>query len=294
MTQSEVQCFLAVCRFGTATRAAESLYITQPSLSARLKTLERELGGPLFLRGKGRRAMTLTAAGRRFYSLAIRYEALTRQMLAVCERPRDVLRVSAINSVSTYFLPRVYDRFLQEYPDCHLEIQDLELGPAVEGIPSGTTDLAFTSGRVTDERLRQTRVFAESMVLIAGPGVFPDGAVTAEQLAGRREIYVEWSRSFAVWHRQTVGGDPPRITVSIMAQLERFMRAGDCWAVVPRSIADGLAGEGCPVEIRPTAFPLPEREISIVAAVGGTEGVAEEFLQCAKRSAADLDGVRPL
>ena len=63
--------FLAVCRYKTGSRAAEVIYITQPSLSTRLKTLENELGGPLFHRKKGCREMTLTTAGKAFYELAV-------------------------------------------------------------------------------------------------------------------------------------------------------------------------------------------------------------------------------
>ena len=61
MTYTEIECFLAICRYKTGSRAAEALYITQPSLSTRLKTLEKELGGQLFYRKKGSREMTLTA-----------------------------------------------------------------------------------------------------------------------------------------------------------------------------------------------------------------------------------------
>ncbi|MBP5544925.1 MAG: LysR family transcriptional regulator [Kiritimatiellae bacterium] len=53
--------FLAVARAGNLTRAAESLYISQPALSMRLAELERELGHPLFVRGP--RGMSLTERG---------------------------------------------------------------------------------------------------------------------------------------------------------------------------------------------------------------------------------------
>ena len=53
--------FVSVAREGNITRAAESLHISQPSLSKQLKELEQELGKPLFLRGK--RKITLTDDG---------------------------------------------------------------------------------------------------------------------------------------------------------------------------------------------------------------------------------------
>ena len=49
MTHAGIECFLAVCRYKTGSRAAHSLFITQSSLSTRLKTLEQELGGNFVL-----------------------------------------------------------------------------------------------------------------------------------------------------------------------------------------------------------------------------------------------------
>ena len=80
MTDTGIECFLAVCRYKTGRRAAEALYITQSSLTTRLKNLERELGGQLFYRKKGGREMTLTEAGKAFYALAQQYEKLMEQM----------------------------------------------------------------------------------------------------------------------------------------------------------------------------------------------------------------------
>ena len=71
MTHAGIECFLAICRHKTGSAAAQALYITQPSLSARLKLLEQELGSPLFYRHKGCREMTLTATGKAFYELAL-------------------------------------------------------------------------------------------------------------------------------------------------------------------------------------------------------------------------------
>ena len=66
MTDMEIETFLTVLRSGSMTAAAQALYITQPTLSARLQTLEDEVGTPLFVRGKGLRRLELTEAGTRF------------------------------------------------------------------------------------------------------------------------------------------------------------------------------------------------------------------------------------
>src|SRR5215472_11398460 len=61
MELHQLRYFVTVAREGTFTRAAERLYITQPSLSEQIRKLETELGSPLFQR-LGRR-LALTSAG---------------------------------------------------------------------------------------------------------------------------------------------------------------------------------------------------------------------------------------
>ena len=130
MTQTGIACFLAICRYKTITRAAEMLYITQSSLSMRLKNLETELGGTLFFRRKGSREMILTAAGKEFYALAVQYTALEEEMKRVCKKQPTTFRIAFFNSLGTYLLPEVFELLLQEHPQLHLELQDMDLDAA--------------------------------------------------------------------------------------------------------------------------------------------------------------------
>ena len=115
MTEAEIKAFLAICRCGNMTKAAENLYISQPSLSSRLKTLEREVGHALFYRHKGGRETVLTLKGEEFYRLAVEYENVLDRMQRMCAAEPMKLRVSSLHSVGTYILPPVYDAFMQKY-----------------------------------------------------------------------------------------------------------------------------------------------------------------------------------
>ena len=66
----QVEGFLEVARRGSVSRAAEALFVTQPTLTARLHSLERELGSPLFVRTP--HGMRLTDAGRAWVPYAER------------------------------------------------------------------------------------------------------------------------------------------------------------------------------------------------------------------------------
>lgn len=282
MTHAGIECFLAVCRYKTGSRAAESLFITQSSLSTRLKALEKELGGPLFYRKQGCREMTLTAAGREFYDLAVQYETLLEKMQNICHKPDQILRVSSFNSIGTYLLTAVYERFMQTNPQIRLEIQDMELEAAIHSIQEDKTDLAFTCGRVKDSYFVQKPVFSEPMVLITSMVSAYREPVELHQLSLTDEVYIEWSSAFARWHQQMFGPDRAQICISIMAHLQKFIEQKQHWAIVPVSVAEGLEQEGVARRLE-TVFTLPCREVSCVtAAEGQNQSAVQAFLECLK------------
>ena len=282
MTKLEIECFLAICQYKTASRAAEALYITQPSLSNRLKTLERKVGGALFYRHKGRREMSLTPAGKEFYTLALQYQDLILQMQQVCQNKGKKLRLSSLNSLDTYLLPQVYEHFIRSHPDIELELQNMDIAQACQTLLSGDTDLAFTTGDTIPKGLTRIPVYQEPMKLVCPAEYEFHHPVHNTELPLKKEIYVEWSRNYNIWHRQTFGELHPQLTIAIMAHLQHFMEQNRYWSIVPLSVANGLIKHHG-FKIVDTAFPLPYREISIVIAEDQDANPAiQAFYQCLK------------
>lgn len=112
MTDMEIETFLTVLRSGSMTAAAQALYITQPTLSARLQTLEDEVGTPLFVRGKGLRRLELTEAGTRFLPLAQRWQRLMAEMHGIAAaEARTHFRIGAAYTANQYVLRRYTSGF---------------------------------------------------------------------------------------------------------------------------------------------------------------------------------------
>jgi DNA-binding transcriptional LysR family regulator len=87
---AHIESFLEVVRSGSLTRAAEALFVTQPTLTERLQSLERALGKPLFFRTR-RYGMQLTAAGEAFLPHAERIaQAAKDAAAAVAQAGEDV------------------------------------------------------------------------------------------------------------------------------------------------------------------------------------------------------------
>ena len=258
MTNAEIEAFLAVCETKNISKAAERLFISQSSLSTKIKTLEREVGCVLLVRGKGQRALTLTAAGEKLHALAKQHQEIVRQMLSVGRTAPEKLRVSSLNSVGTYLMTPIYERFMQRSGGTVLEIQDLSTEQAYASLEQHLTDLAFTA---SCRQLRRTAsaVFSEQMLFVcAESSLYPDTVRLAE-LDPQREIYIDWFEEFVEWHQTAFGPDAlPQVKLEIMSQLRYFLRKAENWAIVPASVAHCLMEDGA-IVCRGTAFEVPQR-----------------------------------
>jgi len=173
MTLDQLRIFLAVAEYMHFTRAAEALYITQPSVSAAIQNLEDEYGVKLFHR-IGRR-IELTNAGKLLQieaSKIIDQVALTERGLRELNNlQQGELKLGASQTIGNYWLPHLISRFKQQYPgivvDCMLDNTEV----ISAGTASGLFDLAFVEGEVkpsTLVSLQQRTIGSDRLLLIVG------------------------------------------------------------------------------------------------------------------------------
>ena len=124
MEIAQLETFLQVAEHGSLSRAAEVLGLTQPTLSARVQALERDLGHQLFeRRGRGLR---LTEAGRALLPYAERTLLAMREgreAVSLSGHPsRGRLRIGTARVIGAYALPGILAGFRAEYPGIELTI----------------------------------------------------------------------------------------------------------------------------------------------------------------------------
>lgn len=140
----QVRYFLTIAETGTFSRAAERLYLSQPSLSTGIKKLEQELGVTLFERG-GRRTV-LTAAGRSFLEKATvimeQYQAALHELKGFDDQP--ILRIGVLSTMQVAVLADLVSTFQQHHPNVTIELHDGTLENLREGLEQGEVDVAIT------------------------------------------------------------------------------------------------------------------------------------------------------
>jgi DNA-binding transcriptional LysR family regulator len=171
MDFSHLKTFLEVSRNRSFSRAAEKLHITQPSISAQIRTLETEVGHRLFERGGGK--VTLTAAGRLFEPFAedclLRLSHINLAIGDLERLPRGSLTVSANESTALYVLPSFFARFKKQYPRVSLNIIRAERARTIEAVLSREVDFGVVSTPIKDSRLDVQVIHEEELVLVSPP-----------------------------------------------------------------------------------------------------------------------------
>src|SRR5690242_8481220 len=195
----QVEGFLEVARRGSVSRAAEALFITQPTLTARLKALERDLGTPLFLRTP--HGMRLTDAGRAWIPYAERaLRALVdgRDALAqVMTASAGHLMIAAAPAVSTYLLPDLLERFVSTHPRVEVSVRTGHSEDVVELVLRDEVQIGL--GRAIRHPELELRPFhTEDLVLVCAPDhPFTQlSSVTMAQVAAEKLIMFDRTSSY--------------------------------------------------------------------------------------------------
>ena len=167
MELSDLRIFLAVADTGGITRAAQEMHTVQSNVSARLATLERELGAPLFRRHP--RGVSLTNAGEQLLPYARRISELTeeaRRAIGDDAVPSGPLRVGSMETTAGLRLPAVLSSFTAECPQVDLSLVTGPTESLVDDVLAYRLDGALVSGPIRHPDLVETAMLVEELVLV--------------------------------------------------------------------------------------------------------------------------------
>lgn len=166
----QIECFLAVARLGNVSRASEEMFLTQPTLTARLKSLEEEVGDELFVRTS--RGMRLTEAGREFLPYA------ERCVVSISEGKRRLaelrggsggrLALGASPGVGTYALPGLLERFVAAYPGVSVSVRTGHSEDILAMVLGEDVQLGLTKA-MTHPEVESLPLYEDELVLVVDP-----------------------------------------------------------------------------------------------------------------------------
>ncbi|MGZ2506052.1 LysR family transcriptional regulator [Rhizobium leguminosarum] len=172
MNSVDLKFFQAVVRANSMGGAAEVLHTVQSNVTARIKSLEEEIGAPLFHRS--RRGVTLTATGIQLVPYAERVgELLDEAKRVVTDRgtPSGLLRIGSMETTAALRLPPILIRYAEEYPEVDVLMEAAPTEQLVSEVVARKLDGAFVSGPIAHPELQSLSIVEEELVVISSPRV---------------------------------------------------------------------------------------------------------------------------
>jgi DNA-binding transcriptional LysR family regulator len=152
-TLQQLRILKAVATEKNFTKAAELLYLSQPSLSKQIKTLEKNLDTLLISRENNK--ISLTENGKIFLQYSERIIALCeescRALIDLKTGERGNLTVGASQTIGIYLLPRVLALFAQNYPQINLKVQVNSTRVIAKNVINREIDIAVVGGEIPND-----------------------------------------------------------------------------------------------------------------------------------------------
>jgi len=183
ITQTQLRSFLAVFRTGSVTAAADELIVTQPSVSAAVSALSRELGVDLTERNG--RSIRPTPAGEAFVPYAADVLGLLEQGTRASREAAQVaakeLRIAAVTTAGEHIVPPLMQAFSASHPEIALSLDVGNRERVFERVRSHRSDVAV-GGRPPSEGVLGERFLENPIAIITAPD---------DPLAGKRALPIE-------------------------------------------------------------------------------------------------------
>lgn len=274
MELAQVEAFVEAVRRGSITRGAAALGVTQPTVSARLHSLERELGAQLLARG--RRGVTLTPAGRRFLPRATAaIEALRRGASdARGGDARGTLAVGLASDLALYLAPAALARFARRHPDTEVSVRSGHSRFVADLLRSEEIELGLVSQLVVLPDLAAHSLFEESVPIVVA---------RSHRLARRTSLRIDQLASEGLVVRDpgaylrtlvagffAAAGTAPRILMELdnTEACKRVVLAGIGAALLPEMAIRGELSRGELVALRVEGHSAPKRTIHLLQRQG--------------------------
>ncbi|WP_313346594.1 LysR family transcriptional regulator [Sedimentibacter sp.] len=239
MDYTNVETFLAIAETRSLSRAAELLFLSQSTVSYRLKALEQEIGSELIQREQGKGFITLTTKGEEFINIAERWKSLHKDTeVWKIQKALHELSIGGVDSLNTYIFYELYRKILKSDRHMIIRVSTHWTVTIYKMIENYEIDTGFVLWELPYKNITCKPLFSENMVLISSSGSDLPDIVNPTDLKPDKGIFMYHGPKFQLWHENIWQNHTTKFsTVDTVALLSLFMDIPDFWSIVPFSVA---------------------------------------------------------
>lgn len=282
MTLLQLTYLLALDKHRHFRVAAESCFVTQPTLSTQLQNLESELGVVLFDRHA--HPIEPTRIGRKVIAqarvVAAEVERIGQLVQEAAGEMEGELRVGILPTLAPYLLPLVIAPFARRYPGVALAFEELPAEQIVRHVRRDLLDAGLVASDVTGEHplgrgLTEVPLFDEPLVGYVAPGhrLYGHQTIAPNDLHRDDLWLMSEGHCFREQTLRLLSGEAPGVSEQNVVEfasgnletLQRLVDRGHGMTLLPL-LAVQVEGSHAPESVRPFADPVPSRGVRLIHA----------------------------
>lgn len=243
MNLSEIETFLMIVKTKNITKTAENLFLSQPTVSHRLKSLEDELGLQLISRKKGYKFIELTPQGEEFVPLAERWIGLWKEVQLLKERKeRLFLSIGCTDTLSNTIMAPFYQRILEENKGLDLRIKTHQSEEIYGLLEHHEIDLGFVYHHLHFKNTIAEPILSEKMYIVQPADTkLKKPLIFLSELDPQKELFFSWEAGFQIWHDQYVENTTrPHMQIDSFGLILNMLRTKGAWIIAPASVVKML------------------------------------------------------
>ena len=216
MNLKQLEAFVQVAEKKNFSRAAKAMFLTQPTVSAHISGLEKELNTRLLIRNT--KDVELSEEGERLYEYAKQITLLTEQIVQeFCSEPdveeQSTVTIAASTVPAQYLLPEILAKFRQKYPKEQFQILESDSTGVVEQVAARTVDIGLTGTELSKKHCEFLPFYEDDLIVIT-----PNTEQFRRRKQGKEDTVLEWLRSEPLIMREE-GSGTRKETMKILQQL---------------------------------------------------------------------------
>jgi DNA-binding transcriptional LysR family regulator len=269
MTEDQLLAFLAVARQRSLSRVASELGLGQPTISDRLRSLERELGATLVQRqGRG---VALTPEGEAFLSNA-------QRALDVLKQGKETVRAAHTGSggrvsiavtvtAGAYLFAPALVAFQQEHPDIDVQVRSAHSWESPGLLLDDVVQLALISGPIVHSQIETVQTLRSKLICVAAP-TGRSGAIGRPDLAMDRLLVSYWGPAYQSFledvRASVIDGGKHWMVISPVELVKGLLIAGVGVSIIPEISARLELRAGTLIELPWRDAALPDWQIALI------------------------------
>lgn len=270
----KLEIFLRVVREGSFSRAAESLFMTQPAISQHIQDLEIQLGTALFIRG--RRGVTLTEEGQTLHDYTQRIMQLMAEaenaITNVSKLAEGQLVIGATPGISVYLLPDFVQGFRSQFPQISLNLQTGITSQVVNDLRQNKIELGLIEGELDEMTTAELNVLplevVEQQVVVGPKHPWWDRKSLALHELDQQSFIMRQSHSQTrIWLEEVLNANEihPKVNAEFdnVESIKRTVTLGTCLTILPDYVVSHEVAAGIVHTIPIDASPL-KRTVKLI------------------------------